>query len=364
MGGESEIVLTEAQQSAIDASLKFLERGKKNVFKIGGYAGTGKTTILKTILAEAKKKGWEGYPCAFTGKATSVLRRKGVWDANTIHKTIYHYDQDENEFVLLDDLQCKFVVIDEGSMVSKSLWNDLRSFGKPIIVVGDPGQLEPVGDDPNLMKHPDIVLEQIHRQAENSSIIRIANQIRKGETLECGTDGDVTVGSKSLFNDEPLWASQILCGFNKTRVKVNKAVRYHLGRKDVLEVGERIICLSNDRRLGVWNGMILTVEEVHPKRSDRVWVVGVVTEDGYKYREFPVWMGSFGRVNRMSFEETKTLRGICIADYAYCVTVHKFQGSEAENILVVDEQCQKWQPKRWRYTALTRASDAVRVIKR
>ena len=64
------------------------------------------------------------------------------------------------------------------SMISRKLYDDLKSFDLPILWVGDPGQLEPVGDDISLMKSPRIVLEQIHRQGEGSKILDLATHVR------------------------------------------------------------------------------------------------------------------------------------------------------------------------------------------
>lgn len=343
--------LTCEQQSAIEAAVSCV-RSRGSLYRIGGYAGTGKTTIAKQI-AECGRAA----VCAFTGKAASVLRSNGL-DGHTIHRTVYDYDPDTERFVKRPFVNAEFFLLDEASMVSKSLWTDMQSYGLPIVAIGDPGQLEPIGDDPRLIEDPDIVLEQIHRQANESAIIEFANHVRKGGAIRHGRKGDVEIAQKASFMDSLDWADQLLCGFNKTRVAANARKRERLGFKKPIEVGERLICLKNDMALGVFNGMMLTVRNVEYHLVDQIGCA-LETDDG-DVLHAPVWSGQLGREKAVSFEVAKTLGGIVIADYGYCTTVHKFQGSEADNVAVIDEQCQVWDPVRWRYTAITRAAKSLR----
>ena len=151
--------LTAEQQNAVTLAVDAIKNG--SLFRIGGYAGTGKTTIAKFIVESVPK----AMVCAFTGKAANRLAEKGLPMAQTLHRTIYNYDPYSKTFSLKDQSEVygDYFLIDEGSMISMPLWRDVQSFGKPIIVLGDPGQLEPIGDDPNLMENPDVVLEQIEQ---------------------------------------------------------------------------------------------------------------------------------------------------------------------------------------------------------
>jgi len=349
------IVLTESQEHAVSQAIEAFERGDP-LFRIGGYAGTGKTTIAKEIVA---RMPGAVEVCAFTGKAANVLHQKGLQGARTIHRTIYDYDERFETFVRKPALHAKAILIDEGSMVSDVLWEDLQQFGLPIIVIGDPGQLEPVGNDPRLMHDPDIVLEEIHRQAAESQIITLANHIRKGGHIQRGEWRDVQVLPKYLANNDLLWADQVLCGYNATRVQVNNFIRHELGYAgdSVVVEGERIICLQNNRELGVFNGQMFIVDQII--KEDKYRIEAKVIGDDGQSRKMDLWPGHFGLEQKIGFDVLRKVRDRVVADYAYGITTHKSQGSEWAKVIVLDEQCSVWDPVRWRYTAITRAASEL-----
>lgn len=352
------ITLTDQQSHAVDMALDSL-RARRDLFRIGGYAGVGKTTLAKSIITEAPGAA----VCAFTGKAASVLRSKGLREATTIHKRIYRYDATLETFVFLSRKELgdiRYFLLDEASMVNTVQWRDMQSFGLPIIAIGDPGQLEPVGDDPRLMEDADIVLTEIHRQDADSAIIQFATHVRQGNPIRRGTKGAVQIAGKELFLDSFDWADILLCGFNKTRVSVNDTIRKRRHLRDsrhTLVDGESIVCLKNSRQLGFNNGELFTVERV--LRSDRVgWLCDLLDCDGSSY--------PCVRVSKQGFGDPKPdssgwrALDVMYADYGYCLSVHKFQGSEAENVAVLSEQCDMWCPIRHAYTAITRASKGLR----
>ena len=83
------------------------------------------------------------------------------------------------------------IVLDEVSMVNETMAADLMSFGKPILVLGDPGQLPPIkGEGAFTQAVPDVMLTEIHRQAEGSAIIRLATMAREGKFIPFGTYSD------------------------------------------------------------------------------------------------------------------------------------------------------------------------------
>src|SRR5215212_10851945 len=135
------------QDSALKAVADWLRRGEPQVFRLFGYAGTGKTTLAKHIA-----EGVEGEVAfgAFTGKAASVLRAKGCHDASTIHSMIYRTRESDEGGPLFainrsgPASHADLIVIDECSMVDAELGRDLLSFGKSVLVLGDPAQLPPV----------------------------------------------------------------------------------------------------------------------------------------------------------------------------------------------------------------------------
>jgi exodeoxyribonuclease-5 len=305
----SEPVLTVMQQAAVDAAVKSIE-SKATLFRIGGYAGTGKTTVAKYIVE--KQPGC--MPCAFTGKAANRLREKGLGGTQTIHKTIYDYDRSAHKFNLKPSVDGDWFLIDEGSMVSRELWTDLLSFKKPIVMLGDPGQLEPVGDDPRLMHKPDLILDQIHRQAEGSGIIQFATDIRKKYPLQPDYGMDVIMGQGRPTIGDLKWADIVLCGMNRTRHKINGIIRQLRGYSGLLQPGEQIICLKNNMEVGVFNGQLWTIEEIIGDCGDTL-EVKVSMDDGMTIN-LMLFKPQFGQ-NPIGLKELPKDRSVIIADYGY-----------------------------------------------
>lgn len=117
------------------------------VFRLFGFAGTGKSTLARHLVDQVDDNV---VFAAYTGKAALVMRAKGCKDASTIHSLIYRAtdtDTEEPSFILNNDSQvtsAKLIVIDECSMVDEDLGRDLLSFGKKVLVLGDPAQLPPI----------------------------------------------------------------------------------------------------------------------------------------------------------------------------------------------------------------------------
>lgn len=287
---DENIILTPKQEVAVHLACEWYGSSNKyGPFILTGVAGSGKTTLINFIINELN------IPCdrvafaSYTGKAASVLNRKGL-PATTIHKLIYkvvfpeHYkdikDYDSFNDMVKDQeaekienyeqnsnnlLECEFVlkskdemtsfydliVIDEISMVNKDLLDDLLSFKIPIIACGDPFQLQPVGGECNdLINHPHIFLDEPLRQALDSPIIYLSNKIRNGGKLSIGNYGkDVKIGYKNRINESCyLNADQILCGKNITVNNINKMYREKFLKTSspFPQIGEKLICLKNN----------------------------------------------------------------------------------------------------------------------
>src|SRR5690606_25304248 len=144
----------------------------------------------------------------------------------TIHSLIYRLVDEkggEPQWELNPEssiVDADFVVIDEVSMVGEGLAKDLLSFGKKVLVLGDPFQLPPVKDAGFFTEvKPDIMLTEIHRQAADNPIIRMSIDIREGRGLDWGTYGESKViHMAEIDRTEVLGASQIIVGKNLTRV--------------------------------------------------------------------------------------------------------------------------------------------------
>lgn len=345
--------LTERQKWALYQLVSGLR--DKNLPKqtLGGYAGTGKTTLIKYLI-----KFFPNFcVAAYTGKAANVLRKKGI-QASTIHSRIYKpfFDNGVVYFDLTPDPGCDGFIIDEASMVSKDIHDDLETFGLPLIFVGDHGQLEPVESTFNLMEKPDYTLEEIHRNA--GDIAKFAEHLRNGYSsrgFKC-EDGSVEfLYDKKLSEEQLLDNDQIICAFNATRCEINQRVRKAKGYDKLVEVGERVMCLRNNRKAGLFNGMQGTV-------------LGLTTgKYGRKYMDFQfddiilegVWYddSNFGKESYKFKIGQDTPNPF---DYAHCITCHKAQGDEWDNILVLEQKCKKWSHKRWAYTAASRPKTKLR----
>ena len=334
--------LTTEQEDAVDR-LASLE---KPVMTMGGLGGTGKTTIVKHLVKRLPNFA----VCAFTGKAAQVLRSKGVESASTIHSLLYDYDPELGEFLLRPDLGVDGVIVDEGSTVPKQLHEDLSSFGIPLIYIGDHGQLEPIGDTSfNLMSKPDITLETIHRNA--GEIAHFANHLRQGGEARDWKSGDKVRILRKDQMDEVDWAGtdQVICAYNQTRVGINQIYRQELGYGSEPQVGDRIMCLQNDKKTRVFNGMQGILSKL-----DGPYLT--MESDGVKYT-CRYDKRAFGSAVKPEYQ-----RGIIPFDYAYCVTCHRYQGSEANRVVVLEQKCSKWSHNRWTYTAASRAKEHLTWI--
>lgn len=366
------IQLTDDQLTAITNAGVWYQHEHGPVYAIGGYAGTGKTTIIKEII----RTHTHAAVCAFTGKAVSVLKHKGV-PATTMHSLMYYAEKDLDGKITFHrraQLPTNLVIIDEASMVNRMLYEDLCSFHPRILLVGDPGQLEPIGKDPSLMANPDFVLQTIHRQAEQSDIIQFSILVRSGKSpllFKQQNCDQVEVGDYRRFVEVAGEVDQCICGYNKTRHYINVEMRKARGfntmpvwydsldfelPSGMPQVGDRVICLQNNRTVGVFNGLMGTIQEVH--KTFTGWMVAdILDEAGTLHKQLDVALDFFGN------SKTEWIKGerptVTYWDYGYCVTCHKAQGSEFDSVAVFEQIHPKWDAKRWRYTACTRAAERL-----
>lgn len=389
----------------------FLSQYKdKFTVSIGGYAGTGKTTLLaylRQAIAESYPKLSVSF-LAYTGKASSVLKSKLEINGSllpsdyvgTIHGLIYkaqvRWDTQLKCHIITgwklkshDEINTDLIIIDEGSMVSNKVWQDIIALDKSIIVLGDHGQLPPIGDSFNLMQKPDFKLTTIHRQALSSPIISLSQFVRRNGYIPFNT-----VFSKDVFKiswNHPkckeLWEKLdfdenliVLCAFNSTRCGLNTSIRSKLSYdKSVIPYpGERIICLQNDHTRGIMNGQIGTLIWLMPESYGLYRMT--ISLDGYADPiETTVDDKCFGQVtytihddakskkNRKQYEYAvdKGITPIDFFDYGYAISVHKSQGSEWNKVVLFEQRTNKWDDEyyaRWLYTAITRAREKLFII--
>jgi exodeoxyribonuclease-5 len=356
------------QDAALKAVADWLRRGDRPVFRLFGYAGTGKTTLAKHVA-----EGVDGEVAfgAYTGKAALVLRHKGCTDASTIHSMIYRSREgDENgpQFVINRQSQAAksdLIVIDECSMVDEELGRDLLSFGKPVLVLGDPAQLPPVkGGGFFTEAEPDVMLTEVHRQAKDNPIIHLSMKVREGGRLEPGTYGESRIIRRREIDAATVMAAdQVLVGLNKTRRLYNTRLRELNGYRDPMPAaGEKLVCLRNDKTKGLLNGGTWSIQALRGIRNDFIRM-DVVPDDDARRRSVEV------AVHKAFFEGMEEEVPFALRresdefTYGYALTVHKAQGSQWDDLVLFDESYAfREHRSRWLYTGLTRAADKVTVV--
>jgi exodeoxyribonuclease-5 len=390
------------QQKALRRVSRWLRNGDSSIFRLFGFAGTGKSTLARHLAEDAGRV----FFAAYTGKAAAVLRNMGCPEAETIHSLIYKVrDGDASDLVTVaaeldalrkedppDEVAVKLkerelekarqprfelnpdsklreadlLVVDEVSMVDERMGRDLLSFEVPILVLGDPAQLPPVRGAAFLTAaDPDVMLTEIHRQARDDPIIRLASLARGRQLPPFGEYGATRVIRRDEFDPvrELSEGEQIIVGKNVTRKRANVRRRERLGYTDPLPVsGDRLVCLRNNHDLGLANGAIWSVVE-RAGDPDDGFIPLLLEEDveGGSRLAIDVHTCHFLDEDLPWFQRTEAEE----FDYAYALTCHKAQGSQWDSVVVVDEgECFRENQWRWRYTALTRASRRLVYVRR
>ncbi|MCM2292783.1 ATP-dependent RecD-like DNA helicase [Allorhizobium sp. BGMRC 0089] len=370
------------QDEALKAVSRWLKEGKTPVFRLFGYAGTGKTTLARYF---AEHVDGDVLFAAFTGKAAQVLRSRGASNAKTIHSLIYRprgeeqVEDEETGKTLMSPMfsinrqspvaKAALIVIDECSMVDEQLGRDLLSFGTPILVLGDPGQLPPVsGGGFFTEQEPDYLLTEIHRQARDNPIIQLAMQIREGREIMQGDYGETAkvISRQQVTQDLVLEADQVLVGTNKTRRRYNQRLRELKGfTADYPQSGDKLVCLRNDQVKGLLNGSLWKVMTASRETVKPGINLLIKPEDDDMDRG-----AAKIKLLKAAFEEIEgeipwsTRKRYDEFDYGYALTVHKAQGSQWDNVVLFDES---WAfrdtRERWLYTAVTRAAERLTVVR-
>lgn len=415
--------------------------GLAPIVSLGGLAGTGKTTLMQELERALDVQAVFGTP---THKAAAVLRRKLTGDQShrvrTYHSLIYHmtptYHCDTTGKLVRrvvdscvcgqdDACQCparfdpctpkadhscqvreelaeerrkylgghrEIVIIDESSMLSKEAVEDVRSFGVPVIVVGDHGQLPPVKAEMNpWIKNPEVLLTHIHRQGADSGILQAAYDVRThgyltrnryghGDAVRYPLSSDVMRGVLDRWEPSP--DRVIITHTNRLRAEINDA--YRGGSSP--EPGDRVVALggqvydavrvhmegTNYRAtaefLQVHNGMTGTIRHIHDRGGPTLDMVVELDDHVLATPNGPVLL-LIGAVCRAQFGAERDLwknspdrpKNSRLWDYAYALTAHKAQGSEFEQVIVMDEGAPSSVYAAWLYTSLTRSKKAVVV---
>lgn len=415
--------LTAGQGAALGMLGRFLQDRSAPMARLTGYAGSGKTTLLSLVTRGAEAMGRRTRILAPTGKAALRVQEASGRDAMTIHKYLYTPITDEERGEMrfapkgIEDLEedrGALIVVDEASMMGRKVWHHLlqaaRAVEMQVLLVGDTFQLEPVGDEgdagapfePLRLPTPHSAhLDEVVRQALDSSVLRAATGIRLARTVM-----DVSRALAELtpmVGRTPVDAAverpdvPVLVHRNATRHAINVEVRARRGLPATPTAGEPLLVLRNNYVVNRFNGEVVTLRSIGPivgvpvkdRRSDLVGEIGYALADldGARAILSPdeVAGATFGRFNEMAVAKgardafrRELLRpsadepvfgpgqGLLPphvhANYGYSLTCHKSQGSEWSRIVMVLEPSvalHEVSGRRWAYTAVSRAKHEV-----
>lgn len=413
--------LTQDQRKAEEMIREWYLNTDDQIFVLSGYAGTGKTYLLKHVVESlGLKPGKQAVFVAPTGKAASVLVKNGT-PATTIHSLIYVLDEedfeiDENgEIIRRGRLRflkkerigdgIRLIVVDESSMVDNLILRDLLSYKIKCLFCGDNAQLPPVHGANVLLEHPDYQLTEIVRQEKENPIIALAQMAREGKRIGYGNYGsEAIVISHNILKEKErkrlfMKASQIIVGRNSTRDRINREIREYRGipaQQSMPVDGEKLICTLNNwgryiddsREFNLVNGIIgycsNVKEEIDDLGSldfqaefldDKMYALpfdsGIFTRGEYAhdYGDTAVRLANGMFVHENDYEILRKVKAqkeeqICRFEFAYAITCHKAQGSEFDFVILVDESyIFKEDRARWLYTAITRAKKKLLIIR-
>ena len=400
------IILNPDQKAADKKIADWFYNGTRQVFVLTGCAGTGKTALLKhAVLNTLGLDDTES--AAFvtpTGKAATVLIKNGV-SACTVHRLIYQAQTVEQEVTVngktikVERLtfrrreaigkEIRLIVLDEASMVSDEVLEDILNFGVKVLLCGDNAQLPPVEGFNSFLKSPDYALTQIVRQQADNPVIRLSALARENRPIPFGSFGGAAVIPSRRFTgkvrESLLRCDQIICGLNRTRTKINDEIRAARGLYGLPKHGDKLICTQNnweqfidgEMRFNLVNGIIGTavepfydseagmgfmqfkpefLEELCPEALP--FDTGIFENGEYRYRHGDTFA---------KFDENGEPTGVFTLnrfEYGYCISCHKAQGSEFDNVVIFDESYAfKEDANRWLYTALTRAKDKLILVR-
>lgn len=415
------MIPTEEQESALKSIKYWFENETSSVFRLGGLAGTGKSSIIPMLHEYLDLNPYNIEYVAPTNKAALIVQRRlnesgVIANSRTLHKAYYNkYERHCDDCPLTESLRnmchgqpgynncgcfldfnpkmnldrhIKLIVCDESSMVSREIYEDVMGGigDTKILFVGDHGQLEPVEDNYesvkrygkfDLMKDSDFVLNQIQRQAQDSPIIRLAHAARKGRDIPFGAFGEGIQKIRSADELEFDFKDPNTIGITYF-AKADSTNKYHKGRLSVGKlnyiwrmnlglnpdkpvVGDRVVCRDFIRTQGIAKGSLGVIQEINYVSSE-IYYVTIQLSDGRVYD---------GNIAAKQFYNNQSIWGmqhLAKWDYGYGLTCHTAQGSEFDSVVVFEPPRGfiKWlgseSYSRWLYTAITRAKQRLLLV--
>lgn len=382
------VMLNNGQLDACKRGIRWWSTLNKQVFKIVGGPGTGKTTLVFALIQYLGLELDEVLFCTYVGKAALALILNNV-NAKTIHSTIFKFESEtidigskrirRTRMVRRDRLprKIKLIVVDEAGMVNEQMENDLRSFGTPIIALGDQDQLPPVFGKSRMIENPDVILTEIMRQKAGDPIIHLADLARRGKDIELGQYGkrcfvvDTDILEHNwIFNK----FNMVICGKNKTRDELNERIRYDIKgyNSPFPKIGDKIVCRKNNWNESIGdvpliNGLFGKVLNVYKNtfngRTVEIDFQPDCVEDDY----FENILLDYEYLKKTHEERAMTnkMSAANIFEYGYASTCHLAQGSQAPAVMILEEMIGSFDlHRRWLYTGITRAEQTLMIVKR
>lgn len=367
------INLTNDQHKALEKLYTFLQ-GDNRIFILQGYAGSGKTTLIKGLIEYLKSLEKKYQLMAPTGRAAKVINQKTGFDSTTIHKGIYSFEelqeikQEDDEYDVSFLYQYKIrnnpevhdsvLIVDEASMVSDILSHgeffrfgsghslrDLMAYGRiqdattnsKIIFIGDPAQLPPIGMNFSPALDPQYLIDtyeisvslaemkEVKRHDANNGILISATKIRQCLTSGYFNDFDLRDNNQDIFNPayqdylETYKSLQdqkiIICYKNKTALDLNIAIRRDKFGDDLpIQQSDTVIIGGNNYRLGIMNGEFAVVSEASSVVESRE--VSFYGKEGKTQRVRLTWR-NISLVLPSENNLAKTVNGFVLENYLY-----------------------------------------------
>ncbi len=400
---KTDIILSEKQKEAIKAI------NENNVTIITGGPGTGKTTIIKSIIEIYKQKKYKIVLCAPTGRAAKRMTETTGEEASTLHRLLEIGKVDEESLFKKDTeykgapIDADIIIVDEVSMVDMFIMSYLLDCiykGTKLILVGDSDQLPSVGPGSVLHdliaseKMTTVHLDKIFRQAAKSKIIVNAHRVNSGKRFIEKDDKELVEDAKQDFffikeNNQEKILEQVLSlcngrlkkfgdydffesiqvltptkkGLLGTR-ELNKALQKELNpHRDgeteknsmgaTFRIGDRIMQIKNNYDM-YWER--LKGEEVEAGNGVFNGEVGTIIEINEKEKNITVKFDD----EKICWYEFNQLEEL---EHSYCITIHKAQGSEFDVIIMVIPQAAPMLLTRnLLYTGITRAKKMLIII--
>lgn len=358
------------QRAARDALISWYRNGSRE-FRLHGFAGTGKTSIVRSVIDEL------GVPVVFaapTNRAARVLRDAGCKPAQTIHKLIYEPPRET-----IDELgntrplwrlasgipTAPVIVVDEASMVGGQVYRDLlRAAPWRVIAMGDPMQLPPYGESASpFMDRADALLTEVHRQAPDSPILSAAACLRDARIpLD-----QIVTWMRQVFVPAATLPDQSIVWRNKARWGLIANRRAWAGKPVGEPVpGDRVVVLANDHTRGLLNGdqgIVVWVERedaawslqvVMPDTDETITVltpdVAFLNEDGEK--------AALGLIRSEARQREHPHTAVTFADAVTCQRAQGGQWAHVE-IAELNRIPNELDRRKWLYTAVTRAQQTL-----